>query len=173
MTVALGVQTAGASVMAGCDSTGRGRLDASGLPVDRPVREADLVRQPEAHLYYPGSDRVRNIGADQTPARPGEEPNPAYLGAILAVAATPAQLYQWYGQQLGPRGFVPTADYRPSTQVSGEAWQFDRRLQVQVGIFDLQRLEADQGIRVREPDGTLVYEVVLVGYAPGLPRSGG
>lgn len=159
--------------MAGCHSSSQPSTDASGLPVDRPVRQTDLLRYPEVHLYYPGAHLVKTVGADQTPTRPGEEPNPAYIGAILTVAANPAQLYEWYGQQLNRQGFDSTVDFRPSTQVSGQAWQSHRRLQVQVGVFDPLRLQGDQGVSVAVPAGTIVYEVILVGYAPGLPRAVG
>lgn len=162
--------TAGLVALAGCHTTHRPTTDGSGLPADRPVKQADLLRYPQAHLYYPGSQLVKTVGADQTPTHPGEEPNPAYLGAILTVAASPPQLYDWYGRQLGGRGYVPAIDYRPSTQVSGQAWQSHHRLQVQVGVFDPVRLQADQGIRVAVPPGTVVYEVILVGYPPGLPK---
>ena len=157
-------------VMAGCQSRSHPSTDASGLPVDRPVRQSDLLRYPEAHLYYAGSHLVKIVGANQTSTRSGEEPNAAYTGAILTSAASPGQLYQWYGQQLHRRGFDPTIDYRPSTQVSGQAWQSHRRLQIQVGVFDPARL---QGVNVTVPAGTIVYEVLLVGYAPGLSRSVG
>jgi hypothetical protein len=138
--------------------------------VTRPVTEADLLGYPEARLYFPGSHLVKVVGADQSPTHPGEEPNPAFVGAILTVAATPSRLYDWYGTWLAGRGFTPATDYRPSTQTSGLAWQSHRRLQVQVGIFDPKRLESDQGLSVNSPPGTIVYEELLVGYPPGLPK---
>lgn len=160
-------------VAAGCHPSSHASTDGSGLPVNRPIKKADLLRYPQAHLYYAGSHLLKTVGSDQTPTRAGEEPNPAYIGAILTVAASPAQLYSWYGQQLNRQGFESTADYRPSTQISGQAWQSHHRLQIQVGVFDPLRLQADQGLTVAVPAGTTVYEVVLVGYAPGLPKTAG
>ena len=153
---------------------GPGAVDASGLPVHRPVLESDLRGQPGAHLYYPGSRLVSPVGADQTPTEPGQEPNPAYTGAILTVATTPARLYGWYSRQLAARGYVPTADYRPASQVSGKAWQRYHRVQVQVGVFDStgHGVAAEgQGVAAAVPAGTLVYEEVIVGYPPGLPKA--
>jgi hypothetical protein len=113
---------------------------------------------------------VRSVGADQTPTHPGEEPNPAYSGAILTAKASPGSLYAWYASNLSARGFAPTTDYRPSTQVSGQAWQLHHRLQVQVGVFDPTALRTDMHITVTVPVGSLLYEAVLVGYPPGLPK---
>ncbi len=113
---------------------------------------------------------VSDVGANQTPTEPGEEPNPAYTGAVLTVATTPARLYGWYAHELGAHGYAPAADYRPASQVSGRAWQRHRRLQVQVGIFDSEARRADRGIAAA-PAGTLVYEAVIVGYPPGLPKA--
>lgn len=160
-------------LLAGC-TAGRAplarQMDTSGLPTSRPVIRSDLVRFPQTHLRYPGSRLVKVVGADQTPTRPGEEPNPAYIGGIFTVRATPTQLYQWFQLRLSRVGFFPTADYRPSTETSGHAWQRFHRLQVQVGVLDPQSLRADLGIRVETPPGTVAYEEVLVGYAPGLPK---
>ena len=110
------------------------------------------------------------VGADQTATHPGEEPNPAYLGGIFTVRATATELYQWFQLRLSRDGFSPAADYRPSYETSGQAWQRFHRLQVQVGVLDPQRLRADQGIQVSTPPGTIAYEELLVGYAPGLPK---
>jgi len=107
---------------------------------------------------------------DQTPAAGGEEPDPAFTGAILTAFTTPAALYSWYDAVLARRGFVPAVDFRPADQTSARAWQRDRRLQVQVGVFDPSRLEQDAGISVTLGQGQIVYEAVLVGYPPGLPK---
>ncbi len=162
-----------ALVLAGC-TAGRATpappVDASGLPTNRPVLRSDLVRYPQSELHYPGSHLVKAVGADQTPTHPGDEPNPAYLGGIFTVRGTPTQLYQWFQLDLSRDGFSPAADYRPSSEISGLAWQHFHRLQVQVGVFDPQKLRNDQGIQVSIPPGTIAYEELLVGYAPGLPR---
>ena len=163
-------------VLAGCTDGASGRAaggaaaDPSGLPTTRPILESDLDRYPQARLHYPGSRLVKAVGADQTPTRDGEEPNPAYVGGIFTVRATPTQLYRWLQATLSGEGFSPTTDYRPSTEISGQAWQRHHRLQLQVGVLDPERLRADQGIEVQEPPGTIAYEALLVGYAPGLPK---
>jgi hypothetical protein len=155
--------------LAGCASPAR-HQDASGLPTNRPVLRSDLRGFSEAKLRYPGSRLVMSVGADQSPTRPGEEPNPAYVGGIYTVPATAAQLYQWFDGELTHHGFLPAADFRPSTETSGQAWQRFHRLEVQVGVLDPERLRADQGVELTKPPGTIAYEAVLVGYAPGLPK---
>jgi len=154
----------------GSPSPATPRLDASGLPVGQPVTQAEVARFPESRLQYPGSTVVRQVGASQTPTQPGEEPNPAYTGAILTAEATPSQLYAWYGAQLKARGFVPAVDYRPGSQTSGRAWQIHHRVQVQVGVFNPTFLRPDLGIDVTLRPGDIAYEAVLVGYPPGLPK---
>jgi hypothetical protein len=114
---------------------------------------------------------VRLIGSNQTPTRPGEEPDAAYTGAILTVHASSTALFAWYATMLNGRGFTPAIAHRLSTQTSGQAWQRHPRLQVQVGVFDPAALEAATGIRVGVPPGTIVYESILVGYRPGLPKA--
>lgn len=158
-----------AIVLAGCASSAR-HVDASGLPTNRPVLRSDLTGFSESRLRYPGSHLVMAVGADQSPTRPGEEPNPAYVGGIYTVRATAAQLYQWFQVELSHDGFSPAADFRPSTETSGQAWQRFRRLQVQVGVLDPQRLRADQGVELTLPQGAIAYEELLVGYPPGLPK---
>lgn len=159
-----------ALVLVGCSSAPLRSTDPSGLPTNRPVARADLLAIGGARLFYPSSTIVRRVGADQTPTSPGQEPNPAYTGAILTARATPDQLYAWYGSQLRARGFDPANAYRPASQTSARAWQIHHRLQVQVGVFDPGRLAMDQGLVVPVPMGAVVYEMTLVGYPPGLPR---
>jgi hypothetical protein len=125
---------------------------------------------PGARLYYPGSTVVRPVGASETPTHPGEEPNPAYTGAILTAAASPASLYAWYASALSARGYTPATSFRPSTQTSARAWQRHHRVQVQVGVLDPAALRADLGIVLTLRPHTVAYEAVLVGYAPGLPK---
>jgi hypothetical protein len=134
------------------------------------VTGAEVLRLPEAHLYYPGSTVVKAVGAGQTPTKPGEEPNPAYGGAILTARTSPASLHAWYEGSLAARGYTPATFYPQADQTSGWAWQLHHRLQVQVGIFDPAALRADAGIAVPLPAGTIVYEEVLGGSPPGLPR---
>lgn len=139
-------------------------MDAFGLPIGQPITRAELAAHRESHLFYPGSKVVRSVGSNQI-SRPQEgEPDPAYAGAILTAAATADQLYAFYERELIARGFHSVIDYRLSSQVSGQAWEVDQRVQVQVGIYDPTRLERDQGISTAPAPGTLVYEVVLVGY---------
>ena len=158
-------------MLAACTANPAPTVDASGLPVNRAVTRSELIARPEARLFYPGSMLVSKVGADQTPTSPGQEPNPAYSGAILTSSARPAQLYAWYGTWLKAHGYLPATDYRPASQVSGQAWQAHHRLQVQVGVFDPKLLKADQGVSAMAPPGGVVYEEVLVGYPPGLPKS--
>jgi hypothetical protein len=113
---------------------------------------------------------VRLVGASQTPTHPGEEPNPAYTGAILTAAASPDILYAWYTAALAARGYSPATSFRPSTQTSARAWQRQHRVQVQVGVLDPAALEAHLGISLALRPPTIAYETVLVGYAPGLPK---
>jgi hypothetical protein len=155
---------------AGCGGSSGVKVDASGLPTNQAVTQRELLGFPETHLYYPGSTVVRKVGASQTPTHPGEEPNPAYSGAILTARTSAASLYTWYDNALTARGYTSAADYRPSSQTSGRAWQLHHRLQVQVGIFDPAAL--DSGLRMAGPvpAGTVVYEEILVGYPPGLPK---
>ena len=132
--------------------------------------ESDLATRPGAHLYYPGSTAVSRLGANQTPTEPGEEPNPAYVGSILTARVTPVQLYGWYARRLAALGYEPAAYYRPASQLSGWAWQRHHRLQIQVGIFDQRALQLDQGLDVALPAGAVIYEELIVGYPPGLPK---
>jgi hypothetical protein len=114
---------------------------------------------------------VRLVGASQTATRPGEEPDPAYTGAILTVGTSPGSLFGWYESALAARSYSPAIDHRLASQTSGRAWQRHERLEVQVGIFDPAALESDMRISVAVPAGTIVYEEVVVGYSPGLPKS--
>jgi hypothetical protein len=140
------------------------------LPTNRPVTRSEILRFPESHLYFPGSVVVRMVGASQSTTHPGEEPDTAYSGAILTARTSPGSLFAWYQDTLAGRGYTPATYYRLSSQTAGRAWQRHRRLQVQVGIYDAAALNADLGITVAPPAGILVYEEVLVGYPPGLPR---
>ncbi len=108
---------------------------------------------------------------DQTPTHPGEEPNPAFTGAILVASTTPAALYRWYGTALDEHGFRPAPDFRPADQTSGQAWQRQTRLEVQVGVFNPVLLRQGRGVAVNLQPGQVAYEAVVVGYAPGLPRN--
>jgi hypothetical protein len=140
-------------------------VDAFGLPIGQPLTRAELASHRESHLFFPGSKVVRLVGSNQI-ANPQEpkEPNPAYAGAILTATVTADRLYAFYGQQLRARGFYPEPDYHLASQVSGRTWEVDRRVQVQVGIFDPGLLEQDQNIATAPGLGELVYEVILVGY---------
>jgi hypothetical protein len=144
--------------------------DVSGLAINRPVVRSDLVHLPAARLRFPGSSVVKMVGEDQTPTQPGEEPNPAFTGAILTADTSPSALYRWYGSELAKRGFAPAPDFRPADQTSAQAWQSHHRLEVQVGVFDPVLLRRYAGIQVSLSPGELVYEAVVVGYPPGLPR---
>ncbi len=160
-----GILLAAATLVGACGGSTAGNVDAFGLPVGQPITRGELLAHDESHLFYPGSTLLREIGSNQTPNPNGEEPNPAYAGAILTASVTAGGLYAFYGRELRARGFHMVNDYRLSSQVSGEAWEVDQRVQVQVGIFDPRRLEADQGIVADVGPGRLAYEEVLVGYA--------
>lgn len=161
---------AGMASVAACTSQTSVATDSSGLPVNRPVTRADLTSRPETHLRFPGSVVVKRVGMDETPNESGEEPNPAFTGAIFEAHATPSQLYAWFGSSLSKSGFGPARYFMQADQTSGRAWQFRQRLQVQVGVFDPNLLRSDAGIAVKPGPGELVYESVLVGYPPGLPK---
>jgi hypothetical protein len=154
-----------------CGASSSVKVDASGLPTNQPVTWGELLHFPEARLFYPGSTVVRQIGANQTPTGPGEEPDPAYTGAILTAHTSATSLFAWYATVLNGRSFAPAISHRLSTQTSGQAWQRQRRLQVQVGVFDPAALEPATGIGVAVAPGTIVYESILVGYRPGLPKA--
>lgn len=134
------------------------------------MTRSELTRLPEAALRFPHSKLVKIVGMDQSPTHPGEEPNPAFSGAILTASTTPAALYSWYESALDRLGFAPTLDFRPSDQTSGHAWQLHHRLEVQVGVFDPKLLRDDARISITLRPGRLAYEAVVVGYPPGLPR---
>jgi hypothetical protein len=151
------------TLVAACSSAADG-VDSFGLPLGQPITRSELLVHDESHLFYAGSTVIRRIGADQTPNQRGEEPNPAYAGAILTAPVTPGQLYAFYGKELTARGFHMVKDYHLSSQVSGEAWEVDRRVQVQIGVFDPGLLQADEGVRTAMGPGRLAYEEVLVGY---------
>lgn len=164
------------AVAVGCGGTHRAPAgsspvtDGSGLPVNQPVTRSDLLRFPAARLHFPGAVTVKVVGADQTSTHPGEEPNPAFAGAVFTAATTPDVLYGWYGSVLGKRGFIPTPDFRPADQTSGRAWQSHLRLEVQVGVFDPSLLRRDAGVVVHVAPGQIAFEAVVVGYPPGLPK---
>jgi hypothetical protein len=146
-------------------STASGSVDAFGLPVGQPITRGELLAHEESHLFYPGSIVVRDVGANQTPNHKGDEPNPAYTGAILTISVTAGTLYAFYRRQLEARGFHMVNDHHLASQVSGEAWEVDQRVQVQIGVFDPALLAAYQHIRTAVGPGSLVYEEVLVGYS--------
>jgi hypothetical protein len=125
---------------------------------------------PGAHLYLPGSTVLRPVGATQTPTHRGEEPNPAYTGAILTASASPAALYAWYAAALAARGYTAATPFPPATEISARAWQLHHRIQVQVGVINPALLHQDAGLSVSLRPGSIAYEAVLVGYPPGLPR---
>ena len=160
----VGVALIAATLVVACGSAA-GNVDAFGLPLGQPITRGELLAHDESHLFYPGSTLVREIGANQTPNSESEEPNPAYAGAILIASVTADELYTFYGNALRARGFRMVNDYRPSSQVSGEAWEVDQRVQVQIGVFDPGLLRADEGIGTIVGPGQLVYEEVLVGYS--------
>lgn len=113
---------------------------------------------------------LKLVGMDQTPNGDPEDPNPAYTGAILTAKATPGELFAWYNLALTRKGFAPALYFRPSDQTSGKAWQLHHRLEVQVGVFDPVLLHASTGISAGLSPGEIVYQAVLVGYLPGLPK---
>jgi len=164
------VAVAGLASVAACGNQTSVATDSSGLPVNRPVTRADLTSRPETHLRFPGSVVVKTVGMGETPNKSGEEPNPAFTGAIFEAHATPGQLYAWFGASLSRREFSPARYFMQADQTSGQAWQFRHRLQVQVGVFDPNLLRSDAGIDAEPGPGELVYESVLVGYPPGLPK---
>jgi hypothetical protein len=164
-----GLLLGASALLAACSSTPTA-VDAFGLPVGRPITRHELLAHRVSHLFYPGSTLVHDVGADQTPNEKGEEPNPAYAGAILTAAASPAALYAFYRGQLEARGFHMVNDYHLASQVSGQAWEVDQRVQVQIGVFDPALLSADQHIRTAVAPGRLIHEEVLVGY-PNHPKA--
>ena len=113
---------------------------------------------------------VKSVGMNQTPNGDPEDPDPAYTGAIMTAKATPGELFAWYDSVLTPKGFVSALYLRQGDQTSGKAWQFHHRLQVQVGVFDPALLRASTGLSARLSPGDIVYQAVLVGYLPGLPK---
>ncbi|HEY2043028.1 MAG TPA: hypothetical protein VGH11_10160 [Jatrophihabitans sp.] len=92
------------------------RSDPFGLPTGRPISRADLGSHPEAGLSFPGSRLVKEVGSDQTAKPNGQEPDPAYLGAIFTAVTTPARLYAWYAQWLTTREYHPATYYRLTDQ---------------------------------------------------------
>jgi hypothetical protein len=144
--------------------------DLSGLPTGRAITRADVSRLPEANLRFPGATVVKSVGMDQTPNGDPQDPDPAYTGAILTAKATLGELFAWYDSTLTRKGFVPALYFRPGNQTSGKAWQFHHRLQLQVGVFDPVLLRASTGVSARLSPGEIVYQAVLVGYLPGLPK---
>src|ERR1700756_672027 len=61
------VMLAVAALLGACGSPqSRSVVDASGLPVHRPVLQSDLSGRPQARLYYPGSVVEKHVGSDQT-----------------------------------------------------------------------------------------------------------
>jgi hypothetical protein len=158
---------AGVVALTACGRTPVPERDAFGLPLDRPISRADLGTHPEAGLSYPGSRLVRAVGSDQTAKPNGQEPDPAYGGAIFTAVTTPARLYAWYADWLTARGYHPVTYYRLTDQPSGVAWQVrDGREQVQVAVFDPRLLALDQHIRAPVAPGGLIYEELLVAYPP-------
>ena len=113
---------------------------------------------------------MKSVGMDQTPNGDPQDPDPAYTGAILIAKTTSGELFAWYDSALTRKGFVPAPYFRPGDQTSGKAWQLHHRLQVQVGVFDPVLLHASTGISARLSRGEIVYQAVLVGYLPGLPK---
>ena len=161
---------AGAVLLGGCGGRPSRAADASGLPTGRAITRADLVRLPASRLRYPGSKVLELVGGDQTPNGDPEDPDPAYVGAVLTAKATPEQLYAWYRSVLERRGFAPATDLRPADETSGQAWHFHHRLQLQVGVLDPALLRTDRDITAPSVKGEIVYQAVLVGYMPGLPK---
>lgn len=149
---------------AGCASQTGARVDAMGIPTNKPITQLELSARPEAQLRYPRSQLVKIVGSDEIATR-DSEPDPAYAGAILTTTATAAQLYAWYAHWLTARGYRQVTYYRMSDQNSGVAWRAPGgREQVQIGVFDAAELATQQQIRVAAGAGTVVYEQVLVGY---------
>jgi hypothetical protein len=158
--------TAVAAITA-CGGTPPTRTDSFGLPLNHPIVRAELATHPEAELSYPGSQLAKVVGSDQIAKPNGQEPDPAYSGAIYTATATPAQLYAWYATWLTSRGYHPVTFYRLTDQPSGVAWQVhEGREQVQISVFDPQLLARDQNVTPTVPAGGLIYEEVLVAYPP-------
>lgn len=149
-----------AALLDACATSGHTTaVDASGLPVDRPVRQSDLAGRPQAHLYFPGSVIEKHTGSNQVDKPHADEPDPAYVATVLTARTTAQRLLAWYDGTLTADGYARTGYFLPSNQSTGAAWAFHHRLQVQVGV-----------LIPPAPAGEITYEVYLVGYAPGLPR---
>jgi hypothetical protein len=148
-----------------CGTSSAVHKDGFGLPVNRPLTRAQLLSHPEAQLHYPGSHVVQAVGSDEVAVPHENEPDPAYAGAILTAAATPARLYAWYSAQLTAAGYREITFYRNPDQVSGKAWRAPNgREQIQVAVFDPAQLAAQQKVTATAPAGGVVYQQVLVGY---------
>lgn len=80
--------------------------DAAGLPTG-PVSFAEVDKHVEARLAYPGSRIVSRFGGAEYHHLFSGHDDAAFSGAILATAATPAQLYPWYEQWALKRGWRP------------------------------------------------------------------
>jgi hypothetical protein len=150
---------AGLLVAAGCGGS-PARFDRLGLPLDRPVTQAELRRLPDANLMYPGSTVVRAIGMDEYKQSGEHEPDPAFAGSVATAPATADALLGWYDAQLTTRGYRRATYYKLAGQSTGRAWTAPgNREQVQVGVYS--RSEPTIG---GLPRGDVGYEVVLVNY---------
>lgn len=146
-------------LLTACGGGGPGS-DGFGVPLHHPVTRQELRTHPEAALLFPGSVRVRAIGADEH-AQAGEaEPDPAYAGVVATASASAGELLRWYDQRFAARGYRRAPYYRQSNQSSGAAWSIpDSREQIQVGVYAPGALVAGAVAA-----GHIAYEELLVSY---------
>lgn len=165
MTARSAVLLVAAAWLSACAGHPSAARDHFGLPIERPILHSDVAAHREARLAYPGSQMVRLVGSDQTAQSRGDEPDPAYSGAVYTVAATPSQLYRWYAAWLLRHHYRPVTYYRQTDQPSGVAWQVSAGPeQVQIAVFDPRLLTASTRITAWAPAHGLIYEEVLVAY---------
>ncbi len=70
---------------------------------DQLVTAKALEAHAEAHLYYPGSTVVSTSRSDERSAITGQYP--AELNTVLRTTGSSEEIYAWYSQQLGHRGW--------------------------------------------------------------------
>jgi hypothetical protein len=151
---ALGAVALACCLAVACSSGGGDAVDALGLPLHRPVTQAQLRAHPALLALLPGSQVVRRVGMDERRPPGADEPDPAFAGTIADVPASATALYAWYGHRLAAMGWRPAPYYRLSDQVSGQAWTAPHgNEQVQVAVY-----------RSGGDNGALRYEELLVDY---------
>jgi hypothetical protein len=151
------ILTVAAGALAAC-GPGRSSVDGLGVPLHQPVSERQLRSLPQSSLLIPGSQLIRQIGADEH-AHPGDpDPDPAFAGVVATTTAPAAALLSRYDDELTARGYQRAPYYRPSDQVLGSAWTIPHsREQVQVGVYAAGAAAAGNA-------GGTVYEELLVSY---------